>query len=284
LAANAIEINSVEKSYGAIKALDRATLAVAPGTIFGLVGPNGSGKSTLIKSLCGVLRPDSGTVTILGFDAQRERFELRCHLGYMPQSPALYEDLSPIENLRFFGGAHDPADIDTRIRETLDFVQLWDRRGDPIHTFSGGMRQRASLACALLHDPELLILDEPTAGVDPTLRQSFWQHFRGLAERERTLFISTNQMDEALHCDQVAVIIKGRIIICDTPGAIQDRGAARVVITMADGSEETVKVQSYQDELPQLLATHGLSDSVARISVDRDSFEDVILSLVKEAG
>jgi ABC-2 type transport system ATP-binding protein len=248
------------------------------------VGPNGSGKTTLIKAICGILQPDAGEVKVLGIDARRDRFDLRRRLGYMPQSPALYEDLSPMENLRFFGGAYDPDDIETRIRETLEFVQLWDRRDDPVHTFSGGMRQRSSLACALLHDPELLILDEPTAGIDPNLKQSFWQHFQNLCHRERTIFLSTNQMDEALHCDRVAVIIRGRILICDTPRAIQDRGRAQVVIGLSDGSEKTVEVESYQDELPQLLADYGLTDLVDRISVDRQSFEEVILSLIEAAG
>jgi ABC-2 type transport system ATP-binding protein len=280
----AIEVSGLSKSYGAIKALDGTSLSVESGRIFGLVGPNGSGKSTLINALCGILKPDAGEVRVLGTDARRDRYALRRRLGYMPQSPALYEDLSPRENLRFFGGARDPEDIEARIRETLELVQLWDRRDDPVHTFSGGMRQRSSLACALLHDPELLILDEPTAGIDPNLKQSFWHHFQRLCGRERTIFLSTNQMDEALHCDRVAVIIRGRILICDTPRAIQDRGQARVVITLADGSEKSVEVGSYQDELPQLLAEYGLARQVNRISVDRQSFEEVILSLIEKAG
>lgn len=280
----AIAISGLSKNYGAIRALAAASLEVEPGQIFGLVGPNGSGKTTLIKAICGIIKPDSGSVRVLGVDSLRDRFAVRRRLGYMPQTPSLYEDLSPAENLRFFGGAYDPDDIDTRISETLEFVQLQDRRDDPVYSFSGGMRQRASLACALLHDPELLILDEPTAGVDPELRQVFWRHFRGLCDRGRTLFISTNQMDEALNCDRVAVILKGSILISDTPQAIRDRGKAQVTVGFADGGRETFEVGDYREELPRLLGAYGLGETVTRIDVSRQSFEEVVLALIEKAG
>ncbi|MEK7816738.1 MAG: ABC transporter ATP-binding protein, partial [Actinomycetota bacterium] len=232
----AISIDSLAKSYGAVRALAGATVDVMRGEVFGLVGPNGAGKTTLIKSICGILKPDGGYVEVLGLDASRNRYSVRQRLGYMPQTPSLYDDLSPTENLRFFAGAFRLDNVRGRIREALEFVQLWDRRNDPLHTFSGGMRQRASLACTLLHDPELLLLDEPTAGVDPTLRQSFWEHFTGLKERGRTIFLSTNQMDEALRCDRVAVILGGRILITETPAAILDRGKAVVSLEIEGGT------------------------------------------------
>lgn len=280
----AIEVKDLAKTYGAIRALDGATLTVARGSVFGLVGPNGSGKTTLIKALCGVLDQDSGAVRVLGVDSRTDRFDLRRHLGYMPQTPSLYDDLSPVENLHFFGGAAGVEGLEERVRRALEFVQLWDRRDDPIHTFSGGMRQRASLACAMLNDPELLILDEPTAGVDPTLRQSFWDHFRGLSGMGRTIFISTNQMDEALRCDRVAVIIKGRILVTDTPGAIQERGRATITVSLAGGGELTRETVDYERELPRLLESLGPGQRAERVRVDHQSFEEVILSMIGEAG
>ena len=279
----AIEVSGLTKTYGAIRALDDATLEVDRGSVFGLVGSNGSGKTTLIKALCGILRQDSGEVRVLGFTGHVNRFALRRRLGYMPQNPSLYDDLSPIENLRFFGGAVGLAGLDQRVHESLKFVQLWDRRDDPIHAFSGGMRQRASLACALLNDPELLILDEPTAGVDPTLRQSFWNRFHTLRDQGCTIFLSTNQMDEALRCDRVAVIHRGHILIADTPRAIAGRGRARVTIHLADGEPETRETRDYERELPRLLEEFGLDRRVERVEVERQSFEEIILSLIKEA-
>jgi len=161
-------------------------------------------------------------------------------------------------------------------------VQLWDRRDDPLHTFSGGMRQRISLACALLHDPELLILDEPTAGVDPALRQDFWDHFADLRSRGRTIFLSTNQMDEAMRCDQVAVILGGRVLITETPEAIRGRGKARVMLELDDG-RHIEEVANYEEGLPRLLAEYGLSPRIKRISLKRQSLEEVILDLIGEA-
>jgi ABC-2 type transport system ATP-binding protein len=281
--APAIEITGLAKRYGVITALKDANLSAMSGEIFGLVGPNGAGKTTLIKAICGLLKPDAGTARVFGMDTGSQRGEIRRRMGYMPQTPSLYDDLSPSENLRFFGSAFDRTELAERIQRSLEFVQLWDRRDDPLHTFSGGMRQRASLACAMLHDPELLVLDEPTAGVDPTLRLSFWQHFRGLTEAGRTVFLSTNQMDEAMRCDRVAVIRAGRVMISEAPENIRARGHATVEIE-ADGRTITETVGGYEDELPRLLRSYGLSQAVTRISIRRQSLEDVILAMIGKDG
>jgi ABC-2 type transport system ATP-binding protein len=280
----AVHISELHKSYGAIKALAGASLEVDVGEIFGLVGANGAGKTTLIKAICGILRPDRGLVRVLGMDAGRQRYSVRKRLGYMPQAPALYEDLSATENLLFFGRGYRTVDLKERTREVLDFVGLWERRDDPLHTFSGGMRQRASLACALLRDPELLILDEPTAGVDPTLKQSFWQRFKELKARGRTILLSTNQMDEALRCDRVALIRDGQILITEAPEVIRSRGRARIVLELASGSRLEEEVLGYEEELPRLLQRYGLKPEVRRISVRRPSLEEVILSMIGEGG
>ncbi len=282
MTAPAIKISGLYKAYGDISALAGASLLVGAGEIFGLVGPNGAGKTTLIKAICGVLKPDRGAVTILGLDAGSERYAVRRRLGYMPQEPALYEDLSPRENLAFFGSGYRTAGLEKRIRDSLEFVGLWQRRDDPLHTFSGGMRQRASLACALLRDPQLLILDEPTAGVDPTLKQAFWEHFRELKQRGITIFLTTNMMDEALHCDRVAVIRSGRVLVTEAPDAIRSRGRARITIELAGGGLREADVSGYEEELPRLLLSYGLSDKVRRVSIHRPSLEDVVLSMIQK--
>jgi len=276
---NAIEVQGLGKSFGPIRALDGVSMSAPRGQVFGLVGPNGSGKSTLIKTICGLLGPDSGSVKVMGLDAMRERYAIRRRLGYMPQTVSLYDDLSPWENLRFFGRAFGTSDLKERIQRSLEFVQLWDRRDDPLHTFSGGMRQRSSLACALLHEPELLVLDEPTAGVDPTLRHTFWSHFRELCDRGGTIFLSTNQMDEAMHCDRVAVIRDGRILVTEAPEQIRSLGRASIEITLDDG-RRTFEVANYESELPQLLSAWGLESRVRSIEVKRQSLEDVILGMI----
>lgn len=280
---SAISIKALSKSYGPIRALDNATLDVPAGMVYGLVGPNGAGKSTLIKAICGILRPDSGRARVLGMDASAERLSIRGQLGYMPQTPSLYEDLSPVENMRFFGGARRGGDIGEQIREKLELVGLWERRDDSLFTFSGGMKQRASLACALMHDPRLLILDEPTAGVDPILKQDFWEHFSELCEHGRTIFLSTNMMDEAMRCNRVAVILGGSIIIAETPEAIRSRGKTRVTIELDDG----VRIEDladYRSGLPRLLEEYGLAPGVRGITVSRQVLEDVILDMINAGG
>lgn len=276
-----IEIEDLHKSYGAIRALDGTNLTVAPAQVFGLLGPNGSGKTTLIKAICGILKPDRGNIRVFGLEAGHDRYAVRKRLGYMPQTPSLYDDLSPAENLRFFGGGFRLPDLQERLREVLEFVQLWNRRDDPLYTFSGGMRQRISLACALLHDPELLILDEPTAGVDPALRQDFWEHFTELRSRGRTIFLSTNQMDEAQRCDRIAVVMEGKMLVNETPGTIRGRGKARVTLELEDG-QRVEEVADYESALPRLLAEYGLGSQVKRISLKRQSLEEVILDLIGE--
>lgn len=222
--ADVVVIQSLEKRYGRAHALRGLDLTVRGGEIFGLLGPNGAGKSTLIKTLIGSARPTSGTVRVLGLDPHRDARALRPQLGYMPQAPALYDDLSARDNVRFFARAHGVDGLDQRVDGVLSLIGLADRAHDAVYTFSGGMKQRVSLACALVHEPAILLLDEPTAGVDFKLRVAFWDYFRDLARRGSTIFVSTHQMDEALHCDRLAIIREGTLLACEPPTDLLRRG------------------------------------------------------------
>ncbi|MBZ5606087.1 MAG: ABC transporter ATP-binding protein [Acidobacteriia bacterium] len=271
-----VSLRHVTKRYGHLEALKAVTLEVRAGEIFGLLGPNGAGKTTLIRLLTGSTRLSGGEIHVLGGDPKAARH----NLGYMPQAPALYEDLNPRDNLRFFGRAHAIESLETRVDEMLDFSNLRSRERDPVYTFSGGMKQRVSLACALLHRPRLLLLDEPTAGVDPRLRAEFWKYFRDLARGGATLLISTHQMDEALLCDRLAVLSDGRLIACDTPKNLLDRGTTRIHVWHG---EETVteSVENYPELLPQILRSYGLDPRVTRIEIERDTLEEIILRWIR---
>jgi ABC-2 type transport system ATP-binding protein len=276
---NAVQVAGLVKRYGKLEALKNIHLHIAPGEIFGLVGANGAGKSTLIQILVGALRYDQGQVSVLGFEPLKQARLLRRDLGYMPQSPALYEDLSSRENIRFFGRAHRLPDLEKRLDEVLDFMQLRDRQNEPVHTFSGGMKQRVSLACTLIHRPKLLLLDEATAGVDPKLREAFWAHFHELAAQGVTILFSTHQMDEALHCSRVAVMRQGVVLACDTPRNLLMRGRAQVKIWRGDTVLDE-RLDDYPRTLPLLLQQHGLDPAVSRIEVIEDTLEDVVLNLI----
>ena len=206
----AVAASGVQKAFGAIRALDGLDLQIRGGEIYGLLGPNGSGKTTFIRCVAGLVRPDAGSVTVLG---QSPRDAVGAgRVGYMTQAAALYGDLSVGENLGFFARLQGVEDAPARIEEALRTVDLADRRRSTVSTLSGGMRQRVSLAAALLHRPDLLLLDEPTVGVDPLLRQEFWVHFRSLAERGIAILVSSHVMDEASRCDRLGLIRAGRVL------------------------------------------------------------------------
>jgi len=242
-----------------------------------LLGPNGAGKTTLIRLLTGSTRPTSGSVHVLGVEPRQARGQT----GYMPQAPALYEDLSPRENLAFFGGAHSIPKLADRIDELLAFSDLTARAGDPVYQFSGGMKQRLSLACALLHRPRVLLLDEPTAGVELRLRAEFWAYFRDSAAAGASLLITTHQMDEALFCDRLAILNAGSVIACDTPKNLLARGRAAIRVWRA-GECSTVEVGNYAEALPEMLHRYGMDPSITRIEVEHDSLETVVRALIEE--
>ncbi len=212
----AVEVDSVTKEFGDIKALDGVTLRVRRGEIYGLLGPNGSGKTTLIRAIVGLIAPKSGTVTVLG--RKLPNLDVLREVGYMTQQAALYPGLSVEENVRFFAAIYG---VDSGVKDALEFVDLYTRRGSVVSTLSGGMRQRCSLACALVHRPQLLLLDEPTVGVDPQLRVELWEQFRRMAADGTTIIVSSHVMDEAERCQRLGLIQYGRLLAEGSPSEVR---------------------------------------------------------------
>lgn len=240
----AMEVKNLVKSFGHVRAVDGLSLAVRPGEIYGLLGPNGSGKTTLIRLITGLLKPAAGIVTVLGQRMPDKR--ALAAVGYMTQAGALYEDLTVRENITFFARMCGGVTRD-RVREMLALVELQDRAGSLVRQLSGGMKQRVSLACALVHRPRLLLLDEPTVGVDPQLRVSFWEYFQRLAGEGAALLVSSHVMDEAARCHRLGLIRQGRLLAEGTPPELLERvGAASLeeaflkFIGRKDAGNETV--------------------------------------------
>jgi ABC-2 type transport system ATP-binding protein len=217
----AVDVEGVKKSFGGLRALDGITLRVRPGEIYGLLGPNGAGKTTLIRSIVGLIAPDAGTVTVLG-RPMPDVDNLR-NVGYMTQAAALYPGLSIAENVEFFAAIYG---AESGVKEVLELVQLDQRRDSVVATISGGMRQRCSLACALVHRPKLLLLDEPTVGVDPQLRVQFWEDFRRMAAGGTTIIVSSHVMDEAERCQRLGLIQYGRLLAEGTPTEVREQGGS----------------------------------------------------------
>lgn len=215
----------VIKKFGSAVAVDRVNLEIKSGEIFGIAGPNGAGKTTLVRILCTALRPDSGTVLVNGLDVKKNELEVKRLIGYLPEEPNLYERLSAKRFLDFFGELYGVKNRRDRIKDVLKMVGLSDRAENRISTFSKGLRHRLSYARAILHDPMILVLDEPTMGLDPTVAT----HIRELVDSMRgvkTVILCTHYMEEAeLLCDRMAILNRGKIVVIDTPGKIKERAA-----------------------------------------------------------
>ena len=211
-----IDVRGLNKSFGSHHVVKDLALSVRRGEIFGFLGPNGSGKTTSIRMLCGLLTPDSGEGTCLGFDIRRESKTIKRHVGYMTQRFSLWEDLTIRENLRFIARMYGMADGAARVDQALAQLGLATRANQLAGSLSGGWKQRLALAACLLHEPQLLLLDEPTAGVDPKARRDFWEELHALAARGITVLVSTHYMDEAERCHKLGYILYGRLLVQGT--------------------------------------------------------------------
>jgi ABC-2 type transport system ATP-binding protein len=297
--AAAISVRGLVKRYKDVEAVRGIDLDVWPGETFGFLGPNGAGKSTTINILCTLVEATSGSATVAGYDVARDRDQVRRHIGLVFQEPTLDAYLTAEQNLRFHGELYgvDRSTAAARRQEVLTLVGLWERRGDLVQTFSGGMRRRLEIARGLLHSPRVLFLDEPTIGLDPQTRASIWDYLGQLHAREEiTVFVTTHYMDEAENCDRIAIMNEGRIVALGTPDALKAQiGADRVQITTEDDQLAIVEVRerfgieaavhegavtfAVPDGgafVPRLLA--ALDVPVKSVSVTRPSLDDVFLA------
>lgn len=273
-----LTIDHVRKRYGTLVAVDGLSLTVRPGEVLGLLGPNGAGKSTTVNLAVGLLAPDEGRVVIEGAGNPRDP-AVRAQLGVAPQALAVYEMLTGEENLRFFGEVYglSGSRLSERVRWSLDFVGLTDRARDRVHAYSGGMKRRMNLASALVHDPQLILLDEPTVGVDPQSRNQIFENILALRQLGRTLIYTTHYMEEAERlCDRVAIVDKGRLLAVGTvPELLATHGARAALVAQTGRGEVRVETADPLSELNRLAAT----GAVHSFHMERATLEQVFLHL-----
>jgi len=230
----AVETHDLVKTFGDFVAVDHVTLNVHKGEIFGFLGPNGAGKSTTIRMLCGLLSPTSGTALVEGIDVAKDPEAVRRNLGYMSQKFSLYDDLSVEQNIDFFAGMYGVprAKRAERKQYALEMADLTERRNDLTGSLSGGWKQRLALGCAILHEPPVLFLDEPTSGVDPIARGRFWDLIREMARTGHTVFVSTHYMDEAEYCNRVAMMHRGKVIALGAPADLRKQLSTHTLLRL----------------------------------------------------
>ena len=297
-----ITVENLTRKFGDFVAVDHINFTVAPGEVVGYLGPNGSGKTTTIRMLLGLLKPTEGQATVLGYDAFSQSEEVRTRVGYMSQKFALYDDLTVLENLTFYGGVYGIRDK-ARILQTLNLVGLTGHEPTLTKSLSAGWRQRLALAIALVHEPKLLFLDEPTSGVDPSARRAFWDLIYELAEDGVTILVTTHYMDEAEYCERVGVMRDGKLLAMDTPSNLKEKvvpgdvwevfaeplqsgldllptvdGVLRVGLT-GDHLRVITERGMKSDTLRESLKSHGLR--IERIVAGESTLEDVFLSLAR---
>lgn len=275
---NSIEIKNLTVKYGKMTALNAINLEVPEGAIYGIVGPNGSGKTTLIKTLVGAIEPTEGNLSVLALDPVKDKYRMRKEIGYMPQSPALYDDMTARENVLFFGKARHIENLEARVTEIISFAGLLPYANNKVGTFSGGMKKRVSLCCALVNNPKIIFLDEPTAAVDPSMKLKLWSMFKKLALAGVTVIVTTHLMDEAMLCDKVTILRGGEILIVDTPQNILQKGKTKLTITDNSESKNSV-IDTSPEQVAAELKKYGLSSGVSSVRLSPDTIEDVILEI-----
>jgi len=226
---SAVETHNLTRRFGAVTAVDALTLRIEQGEVFGLLGPNGSGKTTTIRMLCGLLEPSQGSALVAGIDVAVAPEQVKQRIGYMAQKVGLYEDLTVGENLDFYAGIYGFRRATARLAEVVAFLELAERLGQLAGQLSGGWKQRLALACALIHRPALLFLDEPTAGVDPAARRRFWHTIHDLAHAGTTVLVTTHYMDEAEQCARLAMMSRGHLIALGTPAEVAAQVGGRTL-------------------------------------------------------
>ena len=231
----AVAFTNVEKRYATTKALDKMTLEVRRGEMFGLIGPDGAGKTTAIRLMCGLLHADAGEIRTLGADPVREHRRVTEEVGYLSQRFSLYGDLTIDENIAFFAQIHGVANYHPRRDQLLQMMQLTPFRKRLAEKLSGGMKQKLALACTLVHEPDLILLDEPTTGVDPVSRREFWKLLSEFLSQGITILMSTPYLDEAERCTRVALLHEGRVLALDEPGRLRDLMPGRMLEMMTGG-------------------------------------------------
>ena len=280
----AIEARSLSKVFGDVRAVDNLNLSVPRGQIYGFLGPNGSGKSTTIRMLCGLLTPTEGSATVLDIDIPGRARQLRPKIGYMTQKFSLFGDMTVLENLQFMAEIYSfpKSDRKGRIEALLAKYDLTEQRRQMADTMSGGQKQRLALACAVLHHPELLLLDEPTSAVDPQSRRDFWANLFRLAEGGTTILVSTHYMDEAERCHRLAILDHGAKVADGTPQQLQANTGMHVVEVSDD---DPYAAQSVLHELPEVASVTQLGIRLRVLIPERyDAPLDIVKTALSRAG
>ncbi|MBI5428615.1 MAG: ABC transporter ATP-binding protein [Nitrospinae bacterium] len=281
---SAVVVRDLEKRFDHFVAVDRVSFEVARGEIFGFLGPNGAGKSTTIRILCGILAPSGGGGTVAGFDIVSQAEEIKSHIGYMSQRFSLYEDLSVDENLDFYAGIYriPPEKKKERKEWALEMAGLAERRSALTGVLSGGWKQRLALGCAILHEPPIVFLDEPTSGVDPVSRRKFWDLIYDLSGRGTTVFVTTHYMDEAEYCDRLGLIYRGRLVACRTPERLKTELMPEDVLEIyCDRPREAM--EEIQD-LAEVKETALFGTSLHVVAGDGDSALAAVRDRLSRAG
>lgn len=280
----AILTEGLGKSFGALKAVNGLDIQVTPGESFALVGPDGAGKTTTIRMLCGIMDPDQGAATVLGYDSVRQAERIKEHIGYMPQRFGLYDDLTVDENIAFYADLYrvSKAERAQRLPELLGFSNLTPFRGRLAGQLSGGMRQKLGLACALIHTPQLLILDEPTCGVDPVSRREFWQILYRLLSGGMTIFLSTAYLDEAERAHRVGLMHRGQLLVVDTPDGVRGRFQGQLMEVRL-GQQQRQAQRALKDH-PLVLQSLARGDRLMITVQDRERAWPAIQETLAAAG
>jgi len=276
-----IDVRGLNKHFGENHAVKDLTLTVRRGEIFGFLGPNGSGKTTSIRMLCGLLTPDSGEGTCLGYDIRRQTREIKLHVGYMTQRFSFWEDLTIRENLRFIARMYGMADGAARVDQALAQLGLATRANQLAGSLSGGWKQRLALAACLLHEPQLLLLDEPTAGVDPKARRDFWEELHALAARGITVLVSTHYMDEAERCHKLGYILYGRLLV---QGTAEEVIASQSLTTWEVSGGDLPALAERLRGIPAVEQVAAFGNALHVTGSNRDALKSALAPLMNQAG